>query len=269
VTLTSPITVTANFAITTVNLNISKIGTGSGTVTSNPAGMECGATCSKVYDYGTSLTLTAVADAGSAFKGWSGGCSGSGDCVPDLTADASVAAEFIAVPPLTLAAAPLPNGEVGLNYDLPLVSGGLPPYTVTVIKGALPAGLSIDPNTGMLNGKPIIGKSASFTVQVTFPSGPAVTGTYRHIIRKQLLLATTTVKSGTHNKAYSATLKATGGKLPYVWTLSSGNLPTGFTLSPTGVISGTTTDTGGFDIDVEVTDALGGSETKSFTLTIN
>jgi hypothetical protein len=72
-----------------------------------------------------------------------------------------------------------------------------------------------------------------------------------------------------HKKAYSARLKAAGGKTPYTWALSSGNLPAGFTLTPTGEISGTTGDSGSFDIGVQVTDALGGSAAKSFTLTIN
>jgi hypothetical protein len=268
-TLTSPTTVTANFGIVTVSLTVAKSGAGSGSVTSNPAGIDCGAACSKLFNYGTSVTLTAVPDSGSAFSSWSGGCSGSGDCVPDLTADAIVTADFISIPPLELSAAPLPDAEVGIDYSLPLVTGGLPPYTITPLKGALPQGMSIDPTTGVLKGKPDIGKSASFKVQVTSQSGPAVIGSYKFVIHKALVLATTTVKGGVHHKAYSATLKATGGKAPYTWALSSGNLPAGFTLTPTGAISGTTDDTGSFDIDVQVTDALGGSAAKSFTLTIN
>jgi hypothetical protein len=239
-------------------------------VTSNPSGIDCGASCSTQFNYGTSVTLTAVPDSDSAFSGWSGGgCSGTGDCAPDLTADANVTADFISVPPLELAAAPLPDAEVGMDYSLQLVTGGLPPYTITPLKGTLPEGMSIDPNTGVLNGKPSIGKAASFKFRVTSQSGPAAIGTYKFVIHKTLVLATTTVKAGMPNKAYSAKLKATGGKAPYTWALSSGNLPEGFTLTPTGAISGTTADTGSFDIDVQVTDALGGAVTKSFTLTIN
>ncbi|KJU82540.1 protein containing DUF1566, partial [Candidatus Magnetobacterium bavaricum] len=61
---------------TFVNLVISKAGTGSGTVTSSPAGINCGATCSFLFPQSTSVTLTPTADSGSTFTGWSGDCSG-------------------------------------------------------------------------------------------------------------------------------------------------------------------------------------------------
>ena len=64
-----------------VALTVSKAGLGSGTVTSDPAGIACGSTCSASFDVGTSVTLTAAALAGSSFAGWSGeGCSGTGTC---------------------------------------------------------------------------------------------------------------------------------------------------------------------------------------------
>ena len=62
----------------TFPLTVSKGGTGSGTVTSSPAGINCGSTCSATYNSGTSVTLTAAAASGSTFGGWSGACSGTG-----------------------------------------------------------------------------------------------------------------------------------------------------------------------------------------------
>ncbi|MGI8822848.1 MAG: InlB B-repeat-containing protein, partial [Acidimicrobiia bacterium] len=53
-------------------LTVSKAGTGSGTVTSNPAGVDCGTDCTEAYVSGTSVTLTATPVAGSTFAGWSG-----------------------------------------------------------------------------------------------------------------------------------------------------------------------------------------------------
>ncbi|HEY6205523.1 MAG TPA: galactose oxidase-like domain-containing protein [Chthoniobacterales bacterium] len=271
VTLTSPITVTANFAPITINLNISKSGTGGGTVTSNPAGIDCGATCAAIYGYGTPVTLTAVPDAGSAFNGWSGGCTGTGDCAPDLTADASVTADFISVPPLTLVPSPLPDAEVGLDYSLTLVNGGLPPYTITPIKGVLPAGMSIDPDTGTLKGKPDIGKATSFTIKVAYQFGPSMTSTYKLVVRKPLLVATTALKAGTNNKAYSAKLKATGGKAPYAWSELTGNLVgTGLMLdSATGAITGMPAAGASLNLTFKVRDALGGEQQEDFLLTIN
>ncbi len=79
---------------TTYPLNVAKTGTGIGTVTSNPAGINCGADCSEMYSSGISVTLKASADAGSTFTGWGGACSGSGDCTVTMDATKNVAASF-------------------------------------------------------------------------------------------------------------------------------------------------------------------------------
>jgi subtilisin family serine protease len=72
--------------------------TGAGTVTSNPAGITCGADCTGTYPGGTRVTLTAAADAGSVFTGWNGGgCAGAGLCVVSTTA--TVTATFSVIPP--------------------------------------------------------------------------------------------------------------------------------------------------------------------------
>ncbi len=57
-------------------LTVNKAGGGSGTVTSDPAGINCGADCTEIYDEGTIVTLTARPDPQSFFAGWSGDCSG-------------------------------------------------------------------------------------------------------------------------------------------------------------------------------------------------
>jgi uncharacterized repeat protein (TIGR02543 family) len=57
-------------------LTVNKAGTGTGTVTSDPAGINCGADCTNGYNEDTDVTLTAIPDADSAFTGWSGDCSG-------------------------------------------------------------------------------------------------------------------------------------------------------------------------------------------------
>jgi hypothetical protein len=101
--------VQAAFAIsTTRTLSVSTAGSGSGTVTSQPAGISCGATCSAAYAPGTAVTLTAGPGAGSVFGGWSGDCSGSGTCTVSMTQSRAVTATFTAQPNQLGAALPEP-----------------------------------------------------------------------------------------------------------------------------------------------------------------
>ncbi|MEM7253762.1 MAG: hypothetical protein AAF493_20275 [Pseudomonadota bacterium] len=79
---------------TTYDLTVGLQGTGSGTVTSAPAGIVCGADCTEAYTDGTSVTLSAQAVAGSSFTGWTGGCTGTGSCVVTMTSAQSVGATF-------------------------------------------------------------------------------------------------------------------------------------------------------------------------------
>lgn len=82
-------------------VTVKKAGTGSGSVASSPAGINCGAQCSAPFEEKTTVTLTAQAASGSTFAGWSGGgCSGAGSCVLTMgAADVTVTATFNANPP--------------------------------------------------------------------------------------------------------------------------------------------------------------------------
>ena len=104
VTMDAAKTVSATFNIIapiTNALSVSKAGTGTGTVISSPAGINCGATCSASYSSGTSVSLTATADSGSTFNGWSGACTGTGACTVTMDAAKSVTATFSVLPPST------------------------------------------------------------------------------------------------------------------------------------------------------------------------
>jgi parallel beta-helix repeat protein len=75
-------------------LSVSRVGEGVGSVTSLPAGIDCGLDCRETLPQGTSVTLTATPIGTSSFAGWSGACSGVGPCVVDLSSDAAVTARF-------------------------------------------------------------------------------------------------------------------------------------------------------------------------------
>jgi hypothetical protein len=85
-------------ALPNETLTVSKAGTGSGSVTSSPAGIDCGATCSHPFTQGTTVTLTAAPASGSTFAGWSGGCSGTGSCAVTMNAATGVTATFNLIP---------------------------------------------------------------------------------------------------------------------------------------------------------------------------
>jgi len=87
-------------------LTVSGVGTGSGTVTSTPSGVSCAinagtasGTCAPSFPAGTAVTLLAAPNAGSAFAGWTGACSGTGDCSITLGEPKSVTAQFAAILP--------------------------------------------------------------------------------------------------------------------------------------------------------------------------
>jgi hypothetical protein len=166
-----------------------------------------------------------------------------------------------------------PPAEIGVpyNFDIP-VSGGEEPYKNPVdISKPLPNGLTLSGLT--IQGTPSdLAKTASFTIKVTDQQGVSVSKSYKITVLKAVNITTTLLKNGQINKPYSATLKATGGKLNYTWTLDvSTPLPSGLSLSANGVISGTpATDTAGiYNPTVIVTDALGGTAQRPLTLTIN
>ncbi len=102
----------ANLDIDQKALAVTKTGTGSGTVTSTPTGISCGASCTAYFPTSSEVTLTATADSGSIFSGWSGGgCSGTGSCTVTLTDNTNVTAAF--------------TRQVSLNVQLSSTAAGL------------------------------------------------------------------------------------------------------------------------------------------------
>jgi hypothetical protein len=87
---------TANFAASVVlsTLTVTESGSGTGTVTSSPAGIACGGTCSASFAYGTQVILTASPSTGSTFFGWGGACSGAGNCTLTMNGAQTVLASL-------------------------------------------------------------------------------------------------------------------------------------------------------------------------------
>jgi hypothetical protein len=95
------------------SLMVMKTGPGTGTVTSAPAGIDCGTVCSADFQAGTVVTLTAVAPGGSVFLEWGGACTGAAACQVTMSRAQAVMAEFVAGP-IILATEP-ENGDTDVD----------------------------------------------------------------------------------------------------------------------------------------------------------
>jgi hypothetical protein len=87
-------------ATTPTTVSVSKFGSGTGSILSNPAGIDCGNDCVELYPRGALVTLIPNPAEGSAFAGWSGaGCTGAGACMLNVETDLSVIAFFDSINP--------------------------------------------------------------------------------------------------------------------------------------------------------------------------
>lgn len=240
---------------------------GAGTVVSSPAGIGCGATCNANFASGTVVTLTATADAGSGFAGWSGACSNAtGACVVTMDAAKSVNATFlltqaIAFGPLgnkVLGSAPFTVSATGGGSNNPVTFASttqaictVTGNTVTpVAAGTCTLTASQAGNASYLDATPV---SQSFTV---LPAG-------------SLAITSANAATFTIASAGSFTVTATGSPAP---TLSvTGALPSGVTFTPaTGVLAGTPAagSAGSYPLTFTASNGVAANATQSFTLTV-
>ncbi|MGV9009922.1 putative Ig domain-containing protein [Brevundimonas sp.] len=102
--------------------------------------------------------------------------------------------------------------------------------------------------------------SDSFTFTATGPGGTSSPATVNvNVTLPSLTLTPGALANGQRGQAYSATLVAGGGVGPYTYTVTAGALPTGLTLSPDGILSGTPQASGAFNINVTATDSSTGA----------
>ena len=149
------------------------------------------------------------------------------------------------------------------------VTGGTSPFTWSVSAGTLPPGLTLGASTGLLSGTPTTAGSYSFTVQVTDHSGLTATEPVTLAIVPGPSLNFPAPPAGWTHTVYGYTLTESGGTSPFAWSVSSGALPAGISLSADGNLTGTPTATGTFSFTVKVTDANGQSATQATSITIS
>jgi hypothetical protein len=179
------------------------------------------------------------------------------------------------VPPPSVTTASLTAGTVGTAYSATLAAAnGVGPFTWSVTVGTLPAGLTLAAGTGAITGTPTAFGTSNFTVQVKDADNFTATAALSiKISPAPVAITTSSLPNGIVNSpGYSATLASTGGATPitWSWTAQAGStLPPGLVLAPaTGVISGTPTSAGTFNVSVTATDSSTPALTASKNLSI-
>jgi hypothetical protein len=165
----------------------------------------------------------------------------------------------------------LPNAVINQAYDQPITAtGGVGPYTFTVIKGSLPTGLALSTD-GTLSGTPTSNVTKTFTVQAADSENPAATGTHTYTLTSGLVFQSPSLPRATIGVPYSKQIVVKGGTAPYQFTLASGSLPAGLSLDSSGLISGTPESLAPSTLTVQVTDSgsTQQSNSRQYGLTVS
>ena len=188
------------------------------------------------------------------------GCSGTG----------ATYSLILTCPTITVTPPAVNSGVAGSPFSQTFTqSGAIGTATFSLTGGVLPAGISLAAN-GVISGTPLQTGSFPITIKVADSNGCSGTTGYTLTITCQLVTVTNPgVSSGVAGTPFSQAFTQSGGIGTTTFALASGSLPAGLSLSTSGVLSGTPTQTGSFPITVAVTDSNGcGGVGATYTLTI-
>lgn len=180
-------------------------------------------------------------------------------------------------PLITLSPTLLPGATQGQGYSQTVTAtGGTAPYQYTITSGFLPTGMTLNTATGQISGSPSV--TGTFFFVVTATDAMLCTGLqpYTLVVECSLTISPATLPNGRETAIYNdptgVQLTATGGTGgPYTFSVISGTLPAGLTVSGTGLISGTPAagTAGDYTFVVQAADALNCTGTILYTLTID
>jgi hypothetical protein len=165
----------------------------------------------------------------------------------------------------------LPEGTRTIDYHAKIEArGGDGHYNFAITSGRAPAGLTLDPITGILAGVPTESGEHRFTVEVS-SHGLEVSKAWTVLVSgrgEALTIVTLSLQNAAISLPYAQNLIAAGGEPPYTWTVLSGSLPPGLDLRSDGVISGEPNVLGEFELEVEVIDRLGESDSALIQIVV-
>jgi len=172
--------------------------------------------------------------------------------------------------------ATLPNATTGGGYFYQLqASGGTPPYTWSMSSKTGATSWVLTPD-GWLEGAPTSNESDSIVATVTDSASHSAQGTFAVTVNSTLAVMNQNFLKGgislpgaALGTAYSHILQAAGGSSPYSWSIASGSLPAGLTLSSAGVITGTPSAAGTVSgIVLKVTDSANASASANASIAV-
>jgi hypothetical protein len=164
---------------------------------------------------------------------------------------------------------PTATATTGYAYDFAYTTSGYPAPTFSVTSGSLPPGLSLSSTTGVISGAPTA--SGTYTGTVDAGNGVSPDATQNFTITVQQASAPSITNgpppAAPLNASYSFTYTNSGYPAP-TFSVTSGTLPTGLTLSSAGVISGTPTASGTYTGTVTASNGVGASAMQNFSIAV-
>jgi GH18 family chitinase len=200
----------------------------------------------------------------------------SGDARSPITTALRNELGAVTAPPSTLTPPSITStgvagGTFATAYSQTLTATGSSPIAWSVTSGALPLGLSLGSSTGVISGTPAAAGTSTFTVQAANAAGTnskqfSITVTL--VVTPPAITSASPLPAGTAGVAYSQAL-ASSGSGPITYTVTSGSLPGGLSLSSsTGVLGGTPAATGTSSFTIQAANSAG-SNSKQFSITVN
>lgn len=155
--------------------------------------------------------------------------------------------------------------EVGVAFTAGLkLAGGTPGYTMTTT--GLPPGLTLDAARSVISGTPESAGSFQLHVSITDSRGLQATSTVKLNVVGHITIATAKLPGAGAGRAYSLSLRRTGGARPFKWSASG--LPHGLRLAAGGTLAGAPQAAGSYRLQLRVRDALGAIASKTLTLVV-
>ncbi|MEP6960706.1 MAG: putative Ig domain-containing protein [Acidobacteriota bacterium] len=169
--------------------------------------------------------------------------------------------------------ATLPQAQQHSPYNVTFqTTGGASPYAYS-LAGAnpLPDGLSIS-SAGVLSGTPTKAGTFEFSIEVRDFTGRTRTSSFTFlvnaVVQTPVVITTASIRPAVRGTTFGFLAAASGGTVPYSFTITQGSPPPGLSLSTNGVLGGVPTSAGSFSFTITVTDKFGQTDSRNLTMTV-